>query len=281
MLRPPVFLEQPQQQQQDASPTLLRSRGLEAMQQQQHPLLQHKRTTAPTEAATATAAAAAVAAKPGLHWQQQQQQLQQVQQQQQQVQQQQHQRGQQRQLSAQQKQRGLLVPPAATAAAATAASAAAAAGFSSSEQQILREAFAVFDRDGDGLLQPVEFRAACMALGIQAPEPMAAKMLLLEGAADGLSFARFCSFAAERFSLTQAETDADGLFDLLDRHRKGYLTLADLEEAARCCSCGEMYSSQQLELMLRHLSPNESGKVSRQQFKKLFGDKHSIVKRTR
>ncbi|CDJ57439.1 hypothetical protein, conserved [Eimeria maxima] len=65
---------------------------------------------------------------------------------------------------------------AATAAAAAAAGAGAAAaggaGITPAEQQILKEAFDIFDRDGDGLLQPKEIMAACTALGIDTPESM-------------------------------------------------------------------------------------------------------------
>ncbi|KAL8427929.1 hypothetical protein Efla_003443 [Eimeria flavescens] len=332
-MRQQLLLEQQQQQQrqqQDTRPTLLRSRGLEAAQQQ--PLhLQLKRIPAAGEAPVAASAATG---KPDVHWQQLQQLLPQEQLQQLQPLQQQQQPGKERQQQAEQKQRGGLLPPPTAAATITAANAtAAAAAFSASEQQILREAFAVFDRDGDGLLRPAEFRAACTAVGIETPEPVAAKMLLLEGAAEGLSFAQFCSFAADRFSLSQAETDADGLFNLLDTHHKGpesvaaaaaaaaaahaaanvltaadavaaaanaaavahaavglltsfaaarYLTLSDLEEAARCCSSSnEAYSRQQLELMLRHLSPDEAGRVFPQQFKKLFAHKSSIAPRSR
>lgn len=276
MIRQPLLLLNEQQQQ--LRPTLLRSRGPEAAQQQKH------------------ASAGAPSVETDSKWQHQQhlQQhhlLQQLQQQQhlqqhhllQQLQQQQ-QRGNQRHSPAppqpqqQQQRAAAAVFPAATRTQA-AATAEAAAGFSSLDQQILREAFAVFDRNADGLLQPAEFRAACTALGVDTPEPMAAKMLALEKKDQGISFADFCSFAGDAFSLKETADGAEELFSLFDEDNKGYITLSDLRQAAACCGAGEVFSDEQLQLMLRHLSPDSSGKVYLQQFKKLFTNKKSLQRR--
>ncbi|CDI77992.1 hypothetical protein, conserved [Eimeria acervulina] len=284
MARPPTLLVA--QQLQDLHPTLLAS--------QQTQLLLHKETPAAAAAAAAAATAAgtttasATAAKdPNFSWnqqqllqqqhsavsapqqrQQQRQQLQQRQQQQQQQQQHLLQRAQQppqwESLQQQQQQN-------CTAAAA----AAAAAAFSSSEQQILKEAFEIFDRDGDGLLQPKEFRAACTALGVHAPEPMAEKMLQLSQLSGGVSFSDFCLLTSKGFSLQQNEDEAPALFALLDRNNKGFVCLEDLTAAAECC--GSSFSQQQLQLMLQHLSPDGSNRIYLQQFKKLFSNKQRLT----
>lgn len=149
---------------------------------------------------------------------------------------------------------------------------------SKSQMKEFREAFRLFDKDGDGSITKEELGSVMRSLGQFARVEELREMLLeidLDG--DGnVSFEEFVDIlsnmtdATAESSADQEERELRDAFRVFDKHNRGYITASDLRAVLQCL--GEDLDEDEIEDMIKEVDVDGDGKIDFYEFVHALGE---------
>lgn len=144
-----------------------------------------------------------------------------------------------------------------------------------SEEQIseLKEAFSLFDQDGDGNITAKELGVVMRSLG-QDPTEAELQDMINDVDTDGngtIDLAEFISMMARKLKDDDARKEIKEAFRVFDRNGDGLISSAELRLAL--ASLGEHVSEKEAEDMIRDADTNGDGYVDYEEFVKMMDNK--------
>ena len=149
-----------------------------------------------------------------------------------------------------------------------------------SEDQIaeFKEAFALFDKDGDGTITLPELRTVFSSLG-QNPTDQELQDLINEVDDDGngeIEFEEFLVLMANNMKDIDEEMEIQNGFKVFDVDGDNAITFTDLEQVME--SLGEKLTTEQLQDIMNEIDPNNDGlAVNFEEFTKLVTAKNNAL----
>ncbi|KAF5287613.1 hypothetical protein FQA39_LY15816 [Lamprigera yunnana] len=152
---------------------------------------------------------------------------------------------------------------------------------SKSQMKEFREAFRLFDKDGDGSITKEELGRVMRSLG-QFARTEELQQMLQEVDVDGdgnVSFEEFVEIAwtasagADRdpvISIEQEEKELRDAFRVFDKHNRGYITASDLRAVLQCL--GEDLSEEEIEDMIKEVDVDGDGRIDFYEFVNALGE---------
>jgi len=141
-----------------------------------------------------------------------------------------------------------------------------------SEERIseFREAFALFDKDGDGTITTNELGEMMRSLG-QNPSDGELRDMVNEVDVDGngtIEFAEFCAMMARKTHDTNPVEELKEAFKLFDKDGNGSISTKELREVMK--SLGEQLSNSEVEEMMREADTDGDGEIDFDEFVKMM-----------
>ncbi|NWI95383.1 CALMS protein, partial [Pitta sordida] len=121
-----------------------------------------------------------------------------------------------------------------------------------------REAFALYDRDGDGRISAGELGPLMSSLGYNLTE---AELQDAAGGPDGtVDFAQFLSLMERRTKAAGGEEEMREAFRAFDRDGNGYLSAAELRHIMD--TLGEKMTDEEVDEIIEEADKNDAGEVN-------------------
>ncbi|XP_034171202.1 uncharacterized protein LOC117600219 [Osmia lignaria lignaria] len=150
---------------------------------------------------------------------------------------------------------------------------------SKSQMKEFREAFRLFDKDGDGSITKEELGRVMRSLG-QFARAEELRTMLQEIDIDGdgnVSFEEFVEIVSNIGASETAHTDQDqeeqelrDAFRVFDKHNRGYITASDLRAVLQCL--GEDLSEEEIEDMIKEVDVDGDGRIDFYEFVHALGE---------
>ena len=124
-----------------------------------------------------------------------------------------------------------------------------------------REAFALFDKNGDGTITVVELGTVMRNLGNN-PTDSELQDMINEVDADGngtLEFDEFCNLMARQMKETNQEEELKQRFKLFDKDGNGFVDREELRDVMQ--QLGEKLSEEDIEEMIQDADKNGDGMI--------------------
>ncbi|GAX85124.1 hypothetical protein CEUSTIGMA_g12544.t1 [Chlamydomonas eustigma] len=144
------------------------------------------------------------------------------------------------------------------------------ASFSQDRISELKEAFSLFDRDGDGCITTKELGTVLRAVG-KSPTDAEVKKIVADIDSDGrglLDFQEFLSVMTRDIKNFDNETELKGAWKVFDREGKGFIHTSELKHVLG--NIGEALSPTELDDLCKEADPHNSGKVMFEEFVKMM-----------
>lgn len=150
---------------------------------------------------------------------------------------------------------------------------------SKSQMKEFREAFRLFDKDGDGTITKEELGRVMRSLGQFArAEELSTMLQEIDIDGDGnVSFEEFVEIVSNIGANTAAPTDQDqeeqelrDAFRVFDKHNRGYITASDLRAVLQCL--GEDLSEEEIEDMIKEVDVDGDGRIDFYEFVHALGE---------
>lgn len=137
----------------------------------------------------------------------------------------------------------------------------------------LKEAFAIYDLDGDGSISTRELGLVMRALGLN---PTEAEILNFISALDidkdgKLSFEEFAPLMSEKIKEIDSENDIVGAFKVFDIEGKGFITAHELRHVMT--NLGEKLTEKEVNEMVREADIDGDGVINYEDFVKTMMSK--------
>ncbi|KAK9470355.1 calmodulin [Dipodascopsis tothii] len=137
-----------------------------------------------------------------------------------------------------------------------------------SETQIndFKEAFALFDRDGDGQITTKELGTVMRSLG-QTPSEAELADMINEVDVDNngtIDFPEFLTMMARKMKDTDSEEEIKEAFRVFDRDNNGYISATELRHVMT--SIGERLTDEEIDQMIREADQNNDGRIDYNEF---------------
>jgi len=137
-----------------------------------------------------------------------------------------------------------------------------------SEEQIseFKEAFSLFDKDGDGTITTRELGTVMRSLG-QNPTEAELQDMINEVDADGngtIDFPEFLTMMAHKARDTDTEEENREAFKVYDRNGDGFISHAELAHVMT--NLGEKLTDAEVDEMMREADLNGDGRIDFQEF---------------
>ncbi|XP_018566237.1 neo-calmodulin-like isoform X2 [Anoplophora glabripennis] len=154
-------------------------------------------------------------------------------------------------------------------------------GVSKSQMKEFREAFRLFDKDGDGSITKEELGRVMRSLG-QFARTEELQQMLQEVDVDGdgnVSFEEFVDIAWSAgagsdpdhiLSREEEEKELRDAFRVFDKHNRGYITASDLRAVLQCL--GEDLSEEEIEDMIKEVDVDGDGRIDFYEFVNALGE---------
>ncbi|XP_050302786.1 calmodulin-like [Anthonomus grandis grandis] len=152
---------------------------------------------------------------------------------------------------------------------------------SKSQMKEFREAFRLFDKDGDGSITKEELGRVMRSLG-QFARTEELQQMLQEVDVDGdgnVSFEEFLDMAwtagagsdpDQVLSREEEEKELRDAFRVFDKHNRGYITASDLRAVLQCL--GEDLSEEEIEDMIKEVDVDGDGRIDFYEFVNALGE---------
>ncbi|KAH7963312.1 hypothetical protein HPB52_020535 [Rhipicephalus sanguineus] len=128
---------------------------------------------------------------------------------------------------------------------------------------VLREVFALFDKDGNGEISPDELGVVMRACG-QNPTQAEIEEMIAKADTDGNGTISFPEFVAMMREPPTEETIRQA-FMMIDKDGKGFITASDLRYVIMT-DLGEQVTDEEIDEMLREADMDGDGQISYQEF---------------
>ncbi|XP_033018426.1 uncharacterized protein LOC117054078 [Lacerta agilis] len=144
-----------------------------------------------------------------------------------------------------------------------------------SEEQIaeFKEAFLIFDKDGDGAITTKELGTVMRSLG-QNPTEAELKEMIDKLDADGngtVDFPEFLSLMARKIQNSDGEEEIRNAFRVFDKDGNGYVSAAELRHIMT--NLGEKLTDEEVEDMIKEADVDGDGQVNYEEFLKIMSCK--------
>lgn len=143
------------------------------------------------------------------------------------------------------------------------------------EEQIaeFKEAFSLFDKDGDGTITTKELGTVMRSLGQNPTEAELADMIN-EVDADGngtIDFPEFLTMMARKMKDTDSEEEILEAFKVFDKDGNGFISAAELRHIMT--NLGEKLTDEEVDEMLREADIDGDGQINYEEFVKMMMSK--------
>ncbi|PVU94109.1 hypothetical protein BB561_002794 [Smittium simulii] len=128
----------------------------------------------------------------------------------------------------------------------------------------MKEAFALFDQDNDGIISREDLREMLMSVGQETGDDYIDKMI--SDARGPLNFTVFLTMMSEKLDGFDTENDLQEAFKAFEEKGDGLVNVKELQEAL--LFMGDRLSQQQLDYLFKDISVDQNGKVD---YNKLIG----------
>jgi len=141
-----------------------------------------------------------------------------------------------------------------------------------SQDQIseLKEAFALFDKDGDGSITTKELGTVMRSLG-QNPTDVELQDMVNEIDVDGsgtIDFQEFLSLMARKSQDSDVEEELIEAFKVFDRDGNGLISAAELRYVMM--NLGEKLSDEEVDDMIREADIDDDGHINFEEFRRMM-----------
>eukprot|EP00112_Aurelia_sp_Birch-Aquarium-sp1_P013437 Seg2850.3 transcript_id=Seg2850.3/GoldUCD/mRNA.D3Y31 product=Calmodulin protein_id=Seg2850.3/GoldUCD/D3Y31 len=133
-----------------------------------------------------------------------------------------------------------------------------------------KEAFSLFDKDGDGCITTKELGTVMRSLG-QNPTESELQDMINEVDADGngeIDFPEFLSMMARKMKETDSEEEIREAFRVFDRDGNGYISASELRHVMT--NLGEKLTDDEVDEMIREADIDGDGQVNYEEFVKMM-----------
>ncbi|XP_065294671.1 calmodulin-like [Dermacentor albipictus] len=130
----------------------------------------------------------------------------------------------------------------------------------------LREAFALFDKDGDGAISTKELGTVMRSLG-QNPTEAELSEIIAELDVDGngtVDFPEFLALMSKKVRTTDTEEEIREAFRVFDRDGKGFIVAAELRHVMT--TLGEKLTNEEVDAMIREADVDGDGQINYEEF---------------
>ncbi|XP_038902291.1 calmodulin-like protein 11 [Benincasa hispida] len=141
-----------------------------------------------------------------------------------------------------------------------------------SEEQIVefKEAFCLFDKDGDGCITIEELATVIRSLD-QNPTEEELQDMIKEVDVDGngtIEFTEFLNLMAKKIKETDAEEELKEAFKVFDKDQNGYISATELRHVM--INLGEKLTDDEVEQMIKEADLDGDGQVNFEEFVKMM-----------
>jgi len=146
------------------------------------------------------------------------------------------------------------------------------ARFLGAEEQIaeFKEAFSLFDKDGDGTITTKELGTVMRSLG-QNPTEAELQDMINEVDADGngtIDFPEFLTLMARKMKDTDSEEEILEAFKVFDKDGNGFISAAELRHVMT--NLGEKLTDEEVDEMIREADIDGDGQINYEEFVKMM-----------
>ncbi|KAI0876559.1 calmodulin [Hypoxylon argillaceum] len=143
------------------------------------------------------------------------------------------------------------------------------------EEQVseFKEAFSLFDKDGDGQITTKELGTVMRSLG-QNPSESELQDMINEVDADNngtIDFPEFLTMMARKMKDTDSEEEIREAFKVFDRDNNGFISAAELRHVMT--SIGEKLTDEEVDEMIREADQDGDGRIDYNEFVQLMMQK--------
>lgn len=134
----------------------------------------------------------------------------------------------------------------------------------------LKEAFAIYDLNGDGIITTRELGSVMRALGLNPTEAEILNFIKeMDTDNDGsINFQEFSIMMADKMKNIDTEEDIIEAFKVFDMEKKGYITVHELRHIMT--NLGEKFTEQEVNDMMREADGDGDGKINYADFVKIM-----------
>ncbi|XP_026578673.1 uncharacterized protein LOC113451503 [Pseudonaja textilis] len=139
----------------------------------------------------------------------------------------------------------------------------------------LKDAFALFDQDGDGLITSKEVVTVMRSLGKNPTESEVRSIVgEIEAYKGKVDFPRFLSVMARRTRHSDTKEEIQAAFRVFDRNGDGYVNTAELRHVLT--AVGEKLTDEEVKLLIKEMDRKGDGKVNYEEFARIMIFKESF-----